>query len=433
MLTGGWISIRLYKDVGPVELTFWIYFYVFLALASLSQISNDYWPRPDVYSESDVYIGLLINFVAATSFVMGRMVYAFSSRKSVQNSSIVYNFGLSRTTWWLLGLSCLVFSVLVVYSSGSADLVLISRDERFASVYSLGGNSSVMGTSIYWLMRYPVLVFFLVAALLWKWRPRRHSYGLALLLLALLSWLVVIGNPINSERHWMGVFLLSSVFAIFPVFVQTFKRVIFITFVLIFLGVFVVLDAFRVQVSSSSLAYEADALVERPILTHVDFDSFQQIVNVASYVRAGNEALPSNAIYLVAFWVPRSLWDGKPGNSGALVSDIRGYENLNLSMPLPGELFLLGGWMALALLMSIYGAVVGKADSVYWKGQLSRRVVPILMVSIFSGYQIFLLRGPLFGTWPPIAAVLIYLLLHKRFTVVNGGNVAQYGAVSRKI
>ena len=72
-------------------------------------------------------------------------------------------------------------------------------------------------------------------------------------------------------------------------------------------------------------------------LLNVDFDGFMQITSTIQYLESEPIRWGNNFLGVVLFFVPRGLWEGKPIDTGVIVSEGLGYWYNNVASPLPAE------------------------------------------------------------------------------------------------
>ena len=144
------------------------------------------------------------------------------------------------------------------------------------------------------------------------------------------------------------------------------------------------------------------------LTTKGDFDAFQQVLNTVEYVHSHGFTRGTQLAGSLLFWVPRLMWPNKPEATGILVAEDQGYEFLNLSLPLWGELYIDGGFPLIFAGFLFYGAVVNRLDEWYMVDRV--KSVPsfaMVFVPIFAPYEFFLLRGCLM---PALASLMPILL-----------------------
>nr|WP_246535830.1 hypothetical protein [Nocardioides aquaticus] len=128
-------------------------------------------------------------------------------------------------------------------------------------------------------------------------------------------------------------------------------------------------------------------------LLRVDFDSFKQIVDTTIYADTGPLRLGMNFLGALLFWVPRSLWQSKPVDSGEIVSTSLGYPFTNVSSPLPAEALISFGLVGVLVVFLLVGMAV---SSIERSAMLVERVGghELILYAITTGFVTIILRGP---------------------------------------
>jgi hypothetical protein len=196
--------------------------------------------------------------------------------------------------------------------------------------------------------------------------------------------LIFTVNPISSPRYVAGTVLLSlTVMAITP-FTRLRFRLVVTGLLLAMLFVFPYADRFRGVGEADGLLTKGNTV---QALQNGDYDSFFQITNSTLLVQEYGVTNGRQALGVALFWVPRSVWPGKPDDTGVLIAESRGYEFTNLSAPIWAELNVNGGWPMVLLGMVLCGAAIRKAD----------RGVPVesILGPIAPFYLLIILRGSL--------------------------------------
>lgn len=100
----------------------------------------------------------------------------------------------------------------------------------------------------------------------------------------------------------------------------------------------------------------------------------------------------------VLFAVPRSLWPGKPMDTGVVIGQWMGAANTNLSSPVWAELWIDFGPVGMTAGFVALGYAAARVDYRYARRAV-RRAPPgsliALTVPLVAGYSFILLRGPL--------------------------------------
>jgi len=138
-----------------------------------------------------------------------------------------------------------------------------------------------------------------------------------------------------------------------------------------------------------------------------DFDSFGQLMN-GYLVGARDGIVPLKQFSgVLLFWVPRTLWAGKPEDTAGYIAEGRGYFFRNLSAPLWIEFYLNGSWLLLAVGMFALGFAVHRWDT-RLNAELNLYRMPGLLGCILPFYMMILLRGSFLQATSFLACVLAF-------------------------
>ncbi|MCU1648141.1 MAG: hypothetical protein JWN03_8416 [Nocardia sp.] len=379
----------------PVEMSFWIFTYVFLGLAPLVQLRSE--QVPDTTKGADPTLNgpaMLVVVVGIAAFLCGLTLYGLVRRDGAGGSAPTSR-EVDRRRALLLGVAALMSAAYYVAAVGPSTL-FSTRDnlgqaiaahwqEPIAAVVAAGAQM-------------PALVAFIALAKVYQ--RRRDRVVLALLILDGAALAVVL-NPIANARYTSGTAALA-VAALFGLLsTPTRFRLVAVSAVAALVVVFPMLDVFRYSASGElKSAGPLDSLVSP------DYDSFAQINNTVLYVNREGSTNGRQAAGVVLFWVPRKLWQDKPTDTGILLADFRGYKFKNLSAPLWCELYINGTWPALILGMGALGALARREDDRI-DATLRRTRSPGVLACILPFYLIILLRGSLLQAMSSLLVIVV--------------------------
>lgn len=383
----------------PAEMTTWLFVYLFLGLAPMTQLrlGAELSTTPGILHEYD-WTAVSIVLAGMLSLMVGSALGARGSMNGATRDGVAAP-QLSDGRLRLLSLVTLALAILYVGRVGVGAMFSARQVREVATVGAFGDPSvaSLVGAVVNMGLLSSVIVQVSV-------RRSRLMAGAkppsTFLLVMSLLVLVVCVNPISSPRYLVGTVALA-VLASFGLFATPRRfRVTAVAALVGFVVGFPILDTFRRSVST-------EVTVRGPLQSFVsgDYDSFNQINNAASYVARSGIDIGQQALGVVLFWVPRSVWPEKPIDTGALIANFRGYEFTNLSAPLWAELFVNGGWVALVLGMLILGYMLRRFD-VRSESRLLEFGVPSLLGCILPFYLLILLRGSLLQAMANLAVVL---------------------------
>lgn len=368
------------------ELVFWLFTYAFMCLAPLVQLRTGRNPGTTPFLDHSLDgRALVVVGVGAAAFAVGSIVGGTGRRSQPAHSVEILPRRLR-----VLTTVALLFAALYVLRVGPAHF-FSSRTGRNAAEQAAIGNSTVEAV-VKAAATLPLLVAF--AGLTRLRRAARAAGGTpsALLPLLVLLALAVVVNPLSSPRYVAGTAALAILTSLGGT--ATIRRTRLFSLLLAAGLVLVFPYADATRRSGGHLAASAKSGGPATALTSSDFDAFAQLNNGLSYVRAHGHTGAGQLEGAALFFVPRTLWSGKPEDTGILLADFRGYQVTNLSAPAWVELYLAGGLLVVVGGMGALG---------YGFRRLDRRAVAAggayqqagLLSGILPFYVIIMLRGSL--------------------------------------
>jgi hypothetical protein len=382
-----------------IELTFWLFTYVFLGLAPAVQLRSGTEPSttPGIVSSlnGEASIVVLAGIAAlGIGMVVRRSRQIEGEAPLPQPEAVVLQARVRQVA--TLGLFLWVY---YVYHVGVTAL-FSSRESlnmRTASIWP----DSATGALVVASPRMCLLVAFVGLV---KIRQQKAVLGQpkpAVLLVLVAIALLVVVNPVSCPRYVFGTVALGMAAALGMYATPGRYRTVAILALGALLVLFPLADSFRYDTSNG--LESVDLLAS---LTAGDFDSFAQINNAVRFVERDGSTMGRQAIGVVLFWVPRSAWPSKPVDTGILLAESRGYSFSNLSAPLWAELFVNGSWVGLVLGMATLGWYVRKWDD-YIAGTLRTARVPGVLACIVPFYLILVLRGSLLQSMSYLAVISV--------------------------
>lgn len=373
-------ELRLY------EIVFWLFTYVFLGLAPVSQLRTNSYPgtTPDVHTALNgqaalvVWVGVLAFIIGVAIAVLRRPTPEDRRRISlvVPHRLMVFNVVV------LLGCAYYVAKI------GPGGLVL-SRAARAVVEDAAWSNPTVWAIVKAFVSLAPVIAF---AATM---RLRRQRRAVGAVPPVAWAWIMAglalaIDNPISTPRYVTGTAALGLLVALGAASRPRRLRILAVSLVAGMVLVFPLLDMFRYTTSPGDTA--PTTLAET--LQTADFDAFDQINNTVLLVdtdgiRGGQQALTS-----VFFFVPRAVWSTKAEDTGVLIAHFRDYKVTNLSAPIWTELYIDGSWVLLVVGMLLLGYVLRRADDAA-VANFRTFPAPGVLSGTLPFYLIIMLRGSL--------------------------------------
>lgn len=372
---------------------FWTFQLIFFGLTGLLDILD---PNPYYLTQnatfSDLQKASLFTLIAQI-FVATAQVFFTIKEKSKKANELL----LSRTDYQRIKrkirnvlLFYVIFLPVVVNSLGGMPYLL--RRTRFGFDLSnlTIASRSILESILYVPPLICLLTFFYFGI---KFDKPRTTMSL------LLVWIVFLSNPLANPRQ-------VTLFLLFPVFFH-FLRDKRITTNYFFLGIpFLLLfsanlvDRFTGKFNS----------VQFTILSrNGDFDSFAQFANGINLVDRDLFPYFQQILGPLLFFVPRSIWDSKPRDTGVEIAKQLGLSFQNLSAPWVLEAYANAQLLGLIVTSIFLGFYLSKYDLESFHNLRSW-----LLGSILIGVLFIVLRGSLLQATGRVvfSFALIYYITH---------------------
>ncbi len=368
------------------ELMFWLFVYVFLGLAPLVQMRTGHYP------DTTPFVDTGLNGRAMAVVGLGSAAAAFGiaaggrGRPPRQRRVLPY---AAEHRVHALTAGALVLTAYYVMKIGPSSL-FASRAQRTMMENAAWGNPTVAAL-VRAMSTLPLVVAF-VAQLRLREQMASEARRLPVVAPAILGLaLIAVLNPISTPRYACGTAALAVLAALGA---TATKRRLRTTATVLAVGlvlVFPYADRMRYAPEDRTAQQETGP---SQTLSKGDYDAFDQINNTVAFVDARGTTEGRQLLGAALFWVPRSVWQSKPEDTGVVLADFRGYDFTNLSAPLWSELFISGGWGLLLVGMGATGWLIRRLDERLVADGRSRGGVRVLTV-IMPFYSIILLRGSL--------------------------------------
>jgi len=409
----GLASVLSGNRLRPMMLGFWVFCYLWLGVAPLTQLALDEYPTDNRYPASTSFATSGLIELGLVAFTVGVLI---ASRRAARPDSFLARTltgrELRRGRIIVLGVFALLFAVYLVPKLGGVHTYFTSRQAANEAVRGSNTTDTTATAIKSWGLYVPT--FWALLGLLQLRRKElscKVFYGFGWALLAALIVLnVVVNNPISQPRFWAGTVVLGIVFSTKYLRRPHVFRWAAVFVVIALLLIFPYSDLFRYTKSGPlNVTSVSDQLVHKD-----DYDAYQQMQTGVDYVRHTGFH-PKQALGPLLFWMPRSHWSGKPEDTGVVLARYAGDTLLNRSSPLWIETYLWGGPAVVAVIFGLLGAFERRLDDVFELAMKHRRVLAHSLVPTLAFFQLILLRGSLLqAIWPLALLVLVPLLLSGR-------------------
>jgi hypothetical protein len=397
-----------------LQAAFWLFVYMAMGVAPLAQNVLGQVPTPVVGPRSDLAQAVGLVLVGCTAFDVGALL-AGHRRPGDADGADRRALLVHRRRLVLLVLLAFAGSALLVVRLGGPAVFFSSRQEIIAGIEEAGVSQADSQAGQAFLRGFgtvPALIALLVYTrrLVVSRRARRSASWIAVWL-ALAAVNTVVNNPVSNPRYWFLTVLFSLLFTVFPVSAAMYRSALSLG-VVVALVVFPFADRFRYD-DRNYRPLQTTSVLEP--LAVKDYDQMGMFANTLTYAHSGEGHTWGRQLAgAVLFAVPRSVWPGKPLDTGVLVGQWMGTVNTNLSSPLWAELWLDTGPVGTAAGLLATGYAAARVDRRYAR-RATRRAPPgsllALVVPLVAGYSFILLRGPLLQASGRVAIAALCLAL----------------------
>ncbi|MGI2327618.1 hypothetical protein [Planococcus sp. YIM B11945] len=406
--------LTLKNNQRVLELSFWVFTYVFMGLTPFAHSVSNHYSWEGNYTALEELTGLSIVLIGIAAYEIGILIsriYQTTSQKKqmMDTSQIKKIMVINKKRLYVMAFLSLTLTVLLLLNFGGFSTLFITRFERSAQYNEYGKAGSLILTN---LLRVPLFVCLVITIFIYKNEidsKMKSKYYWIVFALIVLN--LIISNPLSNARYWFGTLIIALFMSMFK-WKKYFFGIWTIALSIFLVGVFPYSDIFRVSrensISLNTFLYQ--------ITQSGDFDAFQQILNAVQYTKEFGIAGGTQLIGALLFFVPRSLWESKPLGSGQLISEAMGYEYTNLSLPLWGESLLNFGFLGVFFVFFLYGFLTSKLQKKFIRDLEFPKVTFIkILIPFLMGYQLFLLRGDLINGISYMSAYILFAFLFTKF------------------
>lgn len=390
-----------------LSLTFWIFTYVWVGVAPLTQLTTGQFLWPGTYSEDTQTHAAFVVLVGLIAYDLGSRM-AESRKFRFKNRIVPDGLRLSKRRMYFLGLLAIACSASMVYLLPDIGMLFEPSEIFQQEIMASFSKTGLLIISAF--LHVPVFVALLL--IWWMWLNRKE-FGvarsertwLAMFLLLLVLVNIVLTNPINSPRYLVGTIVLSFAFMTLRWSTRQSMGLWIAGLLTALMVLFPYADLFRwgdpeleVQSVTNQLAVSGD------------YDSFQQLMNTLEFVSDYGITLGFQLLGVLFFWIPRSIWVSKPNTSGEVVAEYSGYVSTNLTSPLWAEAFINAGLIGVIVGFFAYGTFTSALQRAYLERSSSYSLLNVL-VPLLAAYQIFFIRGTLLSAFTYLVPIVGYLFL----------------------
>ena len=358
---------------------FWLFNFVFLCIAPLVQYMADWTSWGLVTTDNEIIKCNLLITLWQLCFYIGTK----NRLRIKKNRKKQAGFPREVNRWGILTVFIIsfVFTSILFLTNGISGLLL--RGARVGV-----SENSTLSLLFFHVFRNTILYTFVVLILAVK----KHRSPVFLCVFACFMFLLAC-FPTSISRYMAGAFYLGLII----IFLGKEKCSIWYTS-FVFLGLtvaFPVLSFFR-NLKTLSAIYSVREIVKTSITgTYLtgNYDAHNMIISAFHYTDTFGFSYGKQLIGALLFFVPRSIWPGKPIGTGAtVVSSLQQSSFTNVSMPFIGESYINFGVVGVVFFAVIVGSVVSRIDRAYWANKDDFRIINIIYPFVIF-YFFFLQRG----------------------------------------
>lgn len=394
---------------------FWLFIFYFFVVAPVFQIYSDEFPWGWRPSTSDIVAAQFLVLTFCCAYALGGIAWT-NRQMTSQFSDAPNSHGCvqlptaPRSTLVLLAAASLYVSALVVIGFDAREF-LSTREEFDLLLEVVAGQSGAtpLLMILLALVRVPAVVLVLYAMLLLEQRMQFRSLVRARWYhVFTVAVVVVIGilpnSPMVAARFWAGSFLTVLLFWTAAMLGRRVLQLAMLAYGAGVILVFSIANMFRREGTEIQLGVSE--------LSKGHFDAFIQIVNSVKYVRDQGVDFGWQLFGAVFYWVPRSVWPGKPTGTGHLLHDYLGHPFTNVSGPAIAEAYVAIGVAGVVLMGYLLGAVSRRLEAARSSGIGLGVPAPLYLGSwFFVAYQWILLRGDMMTFLKFLFPLVVFLVV----------------------
>ena len=347
-----------------------IFCFIFFVAIPQMEIMNgiSYWGLNPLNTEEILHANLSIFIYHLVAFV-----FQFGAGKKSKKDELIFRLNVRNA------IIVTLVSIIVVWFYYKVSLIsLFFRGFEFGYL-----SKGLEMTNLEWLVIEHFIRVIPFVTLLHYIRETKYTgtvnKGNKLALLFLLISTVVLTFPSGIARFLVGIIYGAIFFVSNPKYLTSRNIAFFIVFGLLI--VFPFLDNFRHFNGNISFFYSRDYFASG------HFDAYFNLAETSNV----SLTYGWQAIGVLLFFIPRSLWASKPLNSGTYVANELSMSWENISMPYIAEGYLNFGYIGVVLFACISSYLFLILDE-----QVARK---LSIGYLFVGIVVFLLRGSLMSAF----------------------------------
>ncbi len=362
-------------EPSPLVLMIWIFNCGVVGIPGLTQLLAGVGPWP-IFLEDNQYIWAQVSTIFASTLLILLLGLPYQEKNRKMNVRNVNLIRLRNLT--LIMVPAVLFATRL---SGGLSARFGSRGSVAKAKSQLGVGSAVNGLFVTGSQALALVVFILALRAKQKY-PKDSLINFSLITSGF--GLLILANPISASRYWF--FATVSAIAL-SAFTLTASRVR-IGSMAIFYGslfLFPIADYFR-------RANRGGLSISRKAWLTGDFDALQITAAGIQWFHNYGAVWGKQLLGAIFTFVPRSIWTGKPIDTGVMIAQDAGMKFKNISGPWVAEAVINFGYLGLIIFPV---AIAYFFRIIQYRSAKFPDDFGILLLAFFVGYLPILLRGSL--------------------------------------
>lgn len=400
------LSILRDGRVLSVNKVIWYFCLIFMAIAPLCQYVSGYYPWRFIVTEDELgraqLLTILFYFIYFVSYNFIGTKVRIKHKKKGQESALT-NY-LCRPREFGFGTQIALFiCVLVCFA-------LLVRLTGFTNLFIKAENTvEIENSTVRFVVKKFLSAFPAMACTIFIFDKKRSVSKIAVIITLIIT--LLSNFPTSTTRYWMATILMGLGLARFMKRRESRKLDYAILIAVIVLFPFFYI--FKTRTLSELLGgagYSYSGIINS--FNTVDFDAFTLLARAGKYVADNGITWGKQLLNIILFFVPRSLWPGKPITTNTLIASSQGARYTNLSCPLPAEGYVNFGAVGVILYAIIIAAYASYLDKLYWGTSKEERNNIITMIYPYLAIiMLYMSRGPLQPSFIQTVALILPMIV----------------------
>lgn len=421
------------EDRRMLQLTFWIFVYVFLGLTPLLQIASRTFPYAIFYPRAETFRAEVIVVLGLFGYELG-YASGFSCHWPAVRKlhRLLSSYSVSQPRLMMFSVGAVLVSLAIAFSTGGVAVLLQPREQMITDFRGSVGGEGLANLELFrnLMQLSPAVATYISWVCITQRRRLENAVGIGTyaMFLLVLSVAVLTCNPLNGSRYMFATFTVAALFAKTrwrPRFCGTWVVVLVAGLVWIYPAVGELrgtVGELRGSKSGTLLSGLGSAAVSERMTTSYDFDGFRSIIDGVTYVQDNGVAWGRQFVGVLMFWYPREYWPDKPEPTAQMVSRHVGYSFTNISAPLWEDAYVDWGMPGVLIMLFLYGW--GSAILDAWReARPTDTSLGAIVIAYLASYEFFTLRGDLWAAVSYLVPVLLLFALtfqHNTRTRMDG-------------